>query len=397
MIRKNSHNLLYFVFVYWHDDLFKKKVGGPIKVFELTKYLNSLGNQVYLFIPKIGYPERQTTAKVFSVPFIDLPILRFVSYQIIAFFWALRLAFSENFPDVIYVRIMWSFIPMILGRILAVPIILEINDSPHRAYTSVNNNFKKFVIRVIDKISFYLSDHVLPVTKKIAINMHRLEGIPWKKITVLPSGANTEIFFPMDKRKCCLELGFDQSLTYIGFVGTIFHYQGIDILIEAAPMIIRNYPNVRFLIVGDGPMKNTLENMVIEKSLQSYFIFTGYIPYECVPSYCAVMTICVAPFHRSAGDSSPVKVFDYLACGKPVVVSDVGENGVFFKNSGAVVLVPPEDPAILAQGVNRLLTKEALHGEMGRNGREFIVRNYSRRKNAEVIVTVASKILASRV
>ena len=388
--------LSFFVFAYWHDARFKSKAGGPMKVYELTKNLTKRGHRVYLFIPKIGYPEQQTTALVCPVPFINLPVLRFISFQVVAFLWALRVALGKDFPDIIYVRIMWSFIPMVLGRFLSVPVMLEVNDSPRRAYAMTKNLFKRTIVHLIDKISFHLSDHILPVTQKIAEDIHISERIPREKLTVLPSGTNTDLFHPMDKRQCCRKLGFDESLIYIGFIGTFFRYQGIDTLIGAAPSIIQMYPQVRFLILGDGPMKDAWQIMLAESELESYFIFPGHVPYESVPSYCAVMDICVAPFHTSAGDSSGVKIFDYLACGKPVVATDVGETSVFFADSGAVMLVPPEDPIALAQGINSLMESEALRAEMGEKGRAFIAGRYSRTQIAEMVETAALKLLPSQ-
>ncbi len=66
--------LRFFVFAYWHDARFKSKAGGPMKVYELTQNLTKRGHRVYLFTPKIGYPEQQTTAHVCPVPFINLPV-----------------------------------------------------------------------------------------------------------------------------------------------------------------------------------------------------------------------------------------------------------------------------------------------------------------------------------
>jgi glycosyltransferase involved in cell wall biosynthesis len=391
-----KHSLSFFIFAYWHDARFKGKAGGPMKVYELTHNLTKRGHQVYLFIPKIGSPEQQTMAHVCPVPFIDLPVLRFVSFQLVSFFWALRVALRKDYPDIIYVRIMWSFTPMILARFLSVPVMLEINDSPHRAYAMTKNLVKRTTVHLIDKITFRLSDHFLPVNQKIAQEMSTLEGVPWDKLTVLPSGTNIDMFHPMDKLQCCHKLGFDESLTYIGFIGTFLRYQGIETLIEAAPVIIQRYPQVRFLVLGDGPMKDAWQTMVSESDLEFHFIFPGHVPYKCVPFYCAVMDICVAPFHKSAGDSSGVKIFDYLACGKPVVATDVGETSAFFADSGAVMLVPPEDPAALAQGIISLLESEALRAEMGEKGRAFIAGRYSRTQIAEMVETAALKLLPSR-
>lgn len=388
--------LSFFVFAYWHDAHFKTKAGGPMKVYELTQNLTKCGHRVYLFIPKIGYPEQQTTAHVCPVPFVDLPVLRFISFQVVAFLWALRIALRKDYPDIIYVRIMWSFTPLVLGRFLSVPVMLEINDSPHRAYASIKNLFKRTVVHLIDKISFRLSDHILPVTQKIAENMHTLEGIPWRKLTVLPSGTNIDLFHPMDKRQSCLQLGFDESLIYIGFIGAFFRHQGIDTLIDAGPAIIQKYPQVRFLVLGDGPMRAAWSQKIDDNALSAYFLFPGNVPYEEVPQYCGVMDVGVAPFRKEAVERSPVKIFDYLACGKPVVATDVGETSGFFADSGAVIIVPPEDPVALAQGINRLLENETLRAEMGEKGRAFIANRYSRTQIAEMVETTAVKLLLAR-
>jgi len=102
--------------------------------------------------------------------------------------------FRQGRPDIIYVRIMWSFIPMLLGRLFSIPVILEVNDSPHRAYKGINNRLKRQLIRLIDRISYNLSDHILPVTQGIAENLHSIEGVPLDKLPVLPSGTNTDLF-----------------------------------------------------------------------------------------------------------------------------------------------------------------------------------------------------------
>jgi glycosyltransferase involved in cell wall biosynthesis len=385
-------SLSFFVFAYWHDRRFKHKAGGPIKVYELTQNLAKCGHRVYLFIPKIGHPERQTTASVFPVPFIDLPVVRFLSFQVLASLWALRVALSKGRPDVIYVRIMWSFVPMLLGKLFSIPIVLEINDSPHRAYAAIKNPFKRSIVHLIDRISFYLSDHILPVTNKIAENIHTLEKIPWGKLTVVPSGTNIDLFHPMDKRLCCRKLGFDESLIYVGFIGTFFRHQGIDTLIDAAPLITTKFSKVRFLVVGDGPMWEAWNQKVKDNKLSPYFIFPGNVPYEEVPSYCGVMDVCVAPFLKEAVERSPVKIFDYLACEKPVVATDVGETSGFFSDSGAVLIVSPEDTVSLAQGICYLVKNESLRVEMGARGRKFVVSKYSRAKIAETIETIASQL-----
>jgi glycosyltransferase involved in cell wall biosynthesis len=384
--------LFVIIFAYWHDRRFKKQVGGPIKVYELATNLERLGHRVYLITPKIGYPECQTSADVIAIPIVDYPMLRFISFQIFALVRTIGLMIRKGRPNFFYIRIMWSFLPMLLGKLARTPVILEVNDSPHRGYAFIMNNFKRRFVHLIDRISYRLSSHILPVTKKIAKELHYFEGVSWDSMTVLPSGANTELFRPLDKLSCCQKLGLNSLKKYVGFIGTFFHYQGIQVIIESAPLMIQKFSDLRFLLVGDGPMRTNWENRVAEKGLSEYFIFTGHVPYRDVPFYCGVMDICLSPLLKEAGESSAVKLFDYLSCGKPVVMSDIEGTGKDFLKSEAVILVKPDHPIELADAVKKLLSDPKKRKRMGRMGRNHIISKYNRAKLAQDIVKLCQKI-----
>jgi glycosyltransferase involved in cell wall biosynthesis len=390
----NSNELKYSVFIlaYWHDRRFKDQVGGPIKVYELATNLERLGHRVFLVIPKIGFPERQTSAEVIAVPLVDYPVLRFISFQVFALLSMLSLMIRRGRPNFVYVRIMWSFLPMLLGKLARIPVILEVNDSPHRAYTFIRNDFKRRLVHRIDRISYRLSSHILPVTEKIAEDLHYIEGVTFDSMTVVPSGANTELFHPLDKLSCCQELNFDFENKYVGFIGSFFHYHDIEVIIDSAPFIIQEFPDARFLLVGDGPMKTIWQEKATGMGLEDHFIFTGHVPYYRVQSYCGVMDLCVCPLPKEARESSAVKVFDYLACGKPVVMTDISNTGGNFLESEAVVLVKPEDPVELARAINSLLHDHKKRRIMGKKGRQFVVSGYNRKQIAKEVEKIAAKL-----
>jgi glycosyltransferase involved in cell wall biosynthesis len=394
----NANELKYSVFIlaYWHDRRFKDQVGGPIKVYELATNLERLGHRVFLVIPKIGFPERQTSAEVIAVPLVDYPVLRFISFQVFALLSMLSLMIRRGRPNFVYVRIMWSFLPMLLGKLARIPVILEVNDSPHRAYTFIRNDFKRRLVHRIDRISYRLSSHILPVTEKIAENLHYIEGVSLDSMTVLPSGANTELFRPLDKLSCCQKLGLDSNKKYVGFIGTFFHYQGIQVVIDSAPIIIQKFSDVRFLLVGDGPMKTGWEDKVAQMGLQESFIFTGHVPYRDVPLYCGTMDVCLSTFLKEARESSAVKLFEYLSCGKPVIISDVSNTGKHFLKSEAVILVKPEDPLELADAIEKLLSDPSKMEKMGKKGRHFVVSKYDRVKLSQDIVKLCKDIVNSK-
>lgn len=383
--------MVFFIYAYWHDQRFKDKTGGPIKVWELSDNLTKIGHTVFLFVPKIGFPELQTSAKVRAVPFIDLPALRFISFQIFAFFFSSFILLRQR-PQIIYVRLMPSVLPTFLGRLFRTPIILEINDSPHRRYKNTRNVLKRFLLHFIDRINYRLSDYILPVTAKIANDLHKIEHVSRGKMSVVQSGTNTQMFYPLDKNSCRKTIGLPTDCYVVGFIGNFFYHQGIDILIDAAPMIITEYDNIIFLLVGDGPMENIWKEKVKNNNLERYFRFTGYVPYKDVPHYVGAIDICVAPLKLSSGESSAVKIFDYLASGRPVILSDIENTGEQFLESSAVILIKPEDPSELARSINELLSNPGRREKMGANGRQFILAKYDRVKLARNIADLCQEM-----
>jgi glycosyltransferase involved in cell wall biosynthesis len=89
------------------------------------------------------------------------------------------------------------------------------------------------------------------------------------------------------------------------------------------------------------------------------------------------MTVCVAPFRADRGETSPVKLFDYMACGRPVVASAIPCVGTTFTADSGVELVPPDNPDLLADAVIALLSDPARCAVMGEQGRRFVERTFS--------------------
>src|SRR5271157_2206601 len=122
-----------FIIAYWHDCRFKKKKGGLIRMFSLADNLTKLGNDVTMILPKLGSPKEQTIARVIEIPFVDLPILRPISFHILS---TVYLIFSLKGVSLIYVRQMNSFLPFLIARIYHTPSVYEIPNDPFLAYES---------------------------------------------------------------------------------------------------------------------------------------------------------------------------------------------------------------------------------------------------------------------
>lgn len=386
-----SRKFTFFIIAYWHDPRFKRKVGGLIRIFELADNLTRLGNNVVLFLPKIGFPKKQTVAKVIEIPFIDLPLLRLLSFQLIS----TLILFGKLIArvDFLYVRKMNSFIPMLMAKLFRIPIIFEIPNDPYLGYQSIGK-IKRFLEQIIDKYSMRLSDEIIVLSQWSKRRLNRIGGFPLSKIVVLPSGTDTKLFRPLKKKECCCKLGLEPSFIYIGFVGSFFIYQGIDTLVEAAPHILEKFANARFLLAGDGPMMDTWRNKVKEKRLRYAFIFTGQVPYKKVPDYIGAMDICVAPHQKDSNQASPVKIFDYMACGRPVVASNIDVVREIVGESECALLVAPQEVDNLVKGIISLIEDEERRKEMSTRGRKYAVYNFDRKKITEDLLSNIQKLKA---
>ena len=357
-------------------------------MFELADNLTQLGHQVTLILPKIGYPKKQTVADVTEIPFIDLPIIRPISFHFLSSMYLLKTL--RNNADFIYVRQLNSFLPLLISKLYNIPSFFEIPNDPYIAYQS-GSKMRRFFERTMDKLSMALSNKIVVLSEWSKKRLNEIGGIPLSKVVVLPSGTDTDLFRPLEKDACCQKVGLDPSFFYIGFVGTFFVHQGIDVLIDAAPVVLEKFPNVRFLLVGDGPMMDAWKNKVNQKGLRDFFVFTGQVPYTEVPGYVGAMDICIAPHLRDSNQGSPVKIFDYMACGRPIVASDIEVVREIIGNSGCALLVSPEDTDDLAREIILLFQDETKRMEMAKKGRKWVKVNFDRKKLAEKLILKIQK------
>ena len=214
-----------------------------------------------------------------------------------------------------------------------------------------------------------------------------------EKIEVIPSGTDTEHFSPQDSRESKRKIGLNPGRSVIGFAGIFYPHQGVDTLIYAAKHVLKSYPDMLFLIVGEGAMGRYWKGLVKSEGLESSFIFTGQTPYEKMSVHFNSMDIFVAPFTSNRGETSPLKVFDALACGKVVVASGIPSIQLLAKEfNGSIVGVPPDEPVILARAIIELLTDEAKRNTLAKNGRRIILEKYSWEAIANQVMNVLKTV-----
>ena len=392
-----NNSLKIFIFAYWHDYRWKKFVGASVKIWDLAKNLQSYGNEVTLFLPKYKFDTSDIEFKVIEVPFIDFPVVRNISFNIALLYILITKFFSKK-GDILYVRRMTSIIPLIYAKIFNIAFFYEINDDPYNLLYNhgfeVKFKAKALLSTKIDELNLKLCDMAFIISSNLLDRITKKNPkIKTKKLVVTPSGTNTQLFYPRNKLECRFFLNLDLKSKYIGFVGSLLKHQGVNKLIQAAPKILNSSSDCKFIIIGEGPMKEKWITMVQHQGLTSSFLFTGQIKYEDVAIWLGAMDICVAPFLKEAGLRSPVKLFDYMACGKPVVASKIPGSTCMFEDSGAVKLIKPEEPEILADAIIDLIADDKKAQNMGERGLKIAAEKYDRKLIAQKISELARRIL----
>ena len=160
-------------------------------------------------------------------------------------------------------------------------------------------------------------------------------------------------------------------------------------MISAAPGIVQAHPEVHFAVVGDGHMRPAWMDRVKKENLSDCFLFPGRVAYEEIPRYINAFTVCISLVKNSMG--SPVKLYEYMSCGRPVVASDFRGIGDVVAAHQAGISVPASDAEAVTVAVNRLLDDPELGCEVGRRGREAVKQEFTWRRVASDIVDMIKK------
>lgn len=350
------------------------------QIIEITTSLKRFGHEILLFAPSIRKYTGNKKFNIICVPTIDIFALRSIVYQFFLFIYML-IYYLKFKPNLVYTRMgVFSIAPVLFSKIFGLPHVLHLADDIVEDMNVQNTNSSLITIyKVIEKINCRLSSKITTTTPNIKYALHKRWNTPSNRIVTISNGANIDLFKPINPKNVRNELKLNQNSYYIGFIGGLVQWQGLEYLIQSAPLILNEFQNTKFLIVGDGQMKEELMELVAKTNVSDNFVFTGAVPYEEVPKYINVSDVCVAPFVRARNEKiglSPLKIYEYAACEKTIVASRM-PNLEFIEDQNTGILVEPENPEELAKAIIKLQKNEKLREEMGKNGREYVVKDHS--------------------
>lgn len=218
------------------------------------------------------------------------------------------------------------------------------------------------------------------------------KGIPAAKVSVIPNGVDPAMFNPEargERTRAAWNLGDKFVVTYAGALG-----QANDIAtIIGAAENLRDYPNIHFLLAGDGKERPKLEQLVQATKL-SNVTFTGSRPKSEMTDLLGASDACVATLQNIAlfKTTYPNKIFDYMAAGRPTILGIDGVIRDVVEQAQGGIFVTPGDHAALASAVLELERDRPRAQQMGRNAREYVVRHFNRHDQATQFVNLLTRL-----
>jgi glycosyltransferase involved in cell wall biosynthesis len=222
------------------------------------------------------------------------------------------------------------------------------------------------------KLAMQKIDRVVAVSEDIRQRVIRERRLSPDKVMTIHYGVDLEKFAPEDQMLTRADIGVSDDHLVLGTVARFDHPKGHKYLIDAAPEIVRQFPNVRFVFVGDGPLRSDVEQQINRLELNDYFILLGFR--RDVKQLLGLFNLFILP---SVSEGLPNAVLEAMACSNPVVATAV--NGVVevVEEGKTGYLVPPQNSARMTEAVIKMLASPQNMKEMGKKGRERVANHFS--------------------
>lgn len=350
--------------------------GCSVHVMEVIRAMRRAGTEVRLFAARTG---GNAPVDLSDVPLHPLPAAPpgDVATRERAALQAndvLRSELQAHAPfDCIYERhALFSFAAMEFAAAEGAAGILEVNAPLVEEQDRYRALADRAAAEAGERRSFIAASAVVAVSPQVA-DYVRSRGAPSHRVHVIPNGVDPARFHPDVAAAMPTDGGFT-----IGFAGSMKPWHGLDVLVDAFEVVHHSAPQARLLLVGDGMERQRLADQIEARGLGSAVRMTGAVHPDEMPSMLASMNVAVAPYPADGGFYfSPLKVYEYMAAGLPIVASRIGSLGQLLVHERDALLCPPGDTTAFAASLLRLIRDPVLGRRLGAAARERAVRHHS--------------------
>ncbi|MEP7183700.1 MAG: TIGR04063 family PEP-CTERM/XrtA system glycosyltransferase [Betaproteobacteria bacterium] len=265
-----------------------------------------------------------------------------------------------------------------VGRRMGIPVVYEVRalweDAAVDHGTTREGSPRYRLSHALETYALRRADHITTICEGLRSEIIA-RGISPGRITVIPNAVDVDEFRLDGTPDAALRtrLGLDGS-TVIGFAGSFYAYEGLDLLIEAATRLLPRLPRLRLLLVGGGPQEQALKALVAAHGIADRVVFTGRVPHDEVQRYYDLIDVLAYPRHRMRLTElvTPLKPLEAMAQGRMFVASDVGGHRELVRDGQTGFLFAAGDADALAQAIESVLARAADWPRIREQARRFV-------------------------
>jgi glycosyltransferase involved in cell wall biosynthesis len=379
-----ARRLCYIKTDFWHD----LKAGGSVT--HTREFVNAgcdLGYNVAIFScdALVHYGLKPKVAVIEPAPSLyDFPILISQMEYNLRFPLAVWRRLRGQVIDGIYQRNSSNnFSGIFLSVLLRAPFVLEFNTPLAWAAKHWQGARKVTLRSMCEKLNLQGAYRVAVVSDELRKDLVS-GGVDEAKILVNPNGVDSARFGPHVDASI-VRGGLPEGKLLVGFIGIFAQWHGVLTLMRSVKHVVAACPSTHFVIIGDGNLKPQMLEILCRDGVADWATFVGLVSHDLAPAYLNACDILVSPHEDMADGSvffgSPTKIFEYMATGKGIVASNVGQLGELLKNEHDALLTEQKNDLELAAAIIRLLRDAALRQRLGEAARLKARSNFTWKAN----------------
>lgn len=287
-----------------------------------------------------------------------------------------------------------------VGKRLGLPVAYEVRafweDAAVDHGTATESSLRYLLSRRLETYAVKHADHVFTICHGLCGDIVG-RGIAAEKVTVIPNAVDIHSFEQGVEADVQLRsaLGLSDALV-LGFIGSFYSYEGLDLLIASLPRILIERSDVRLLLVGGGPQESALKEHAAKLGLADRVVFTGRVPHREVNRYYDLIDVLVYPRHsmRLTELVTPLKPLEAMAQGRVFVASDVGGHRELLRHGETGLLFRAGDPDALAAAVLDLIGQRNTWPARRQAGRSFVEQERTWQRSVENYISPYRRLLS---
>jgi glycosyltransferase involved in cell wall biosynthesis/MoaA/NifB/PqqE/SkfB family radical SAM enzyme len=367
-------------------DIYSPQEPWTVRITYLAQEFVARGHEV-----KLVYHLQDPTALVQEMaarqeyPFSTIPMIR---YSFTLARKVVELRQLARWADVLHFQKCFSYVAIpsvVAGYLAGIPVHYDWDDWEYEIFNYRPQDAREGrLIDVCERTLPRLVD-TISVASEALRQMCLALGVPSERIFEGHVGGDLKAFSP-NTDGSLIRARHDLDGLVVMYLGQLHGAQYCELFLQAAREVLVQRDDVTFMVVGTGDRLGELHQLAESLQISHRLVFTGAVPHAEVPQYLAAADVVVACFADTpqVRCKSPLKICEYMAAGKAIVASEVGEAARMVRGVG--VLARPSDPSALAQGILTLLDDRALREELGHKARQRAEQEYNWGVTAESLL-----------